>query len=139
MKLTVDDYSVCLDFATVKHTGQKRDDGKPYITHPVAVGTKVHGYDAKCVALLHDVLEDTDATTYDIERTLGMPTHVVKAVLLLTRTPGENYLEHLKRIRRNRLACCVKIADLLHNLSDSKPGNRKDKYILALEYLKNKR
>ena len=63
------------DFAAKQHIDQKRDSGEPYITHPIAVAYILlelgMDTDTICAALLHDVVEDTDATLDDIKKLFG--------------------------------------------------------------------
>ncbi|MBQ6868770.1 MAG: HD domain-containing protein, partial [Clostridia bacterium] len=63
-------YENALAFATVKHEGQTRKEGIPYITHPVAVAQMLaqQGYDEEyqLAGLFHDLLEDTDANEAEI-------------------------------------------------------------------------
>lgn len=163
-----------LEYATFKHTGQKRKDGRDYITHPIAVadiavefaleeykkifdGTR-HGsgsgsiskyafletWDSKDtflahvynVAILHDTVEDTDATLEEIKEKFGFLVEV--AVDHLTKREGENYLEAIERIEVTFVARIVKRADLTHNMSDLKEGSLKDKYRLAYKILSKK-
>ncbi len=100
------------------------------------------------VALLHDVLEDCSDKGYNptklqtlldvSDANIETIDSIIQAVIAISKNPdkdAENYLEYLERVKRNHLARLVKLADLRHNLSDLKPGNMKDKYILAQDYL----
>jgi HD domain len=102
------------------HAGQVDCAGRPYIDHPRAVAALVaeHGDDARIVALLHDVVEDTDTTLDDL-RARGYSGRVVAAVEALTRRPGEAYDTYLRRAAADPLARLVKLADNAHN---SDPG-----------------
>ena len=111
-------YDVALAFATVKHEGQYRIGGLPYITHPVAVAqiVKEKGGDTDAVitALFHDLLEDTDATEEEI-LSLGNE-KILRAVKLLTKTKGYVMKNYVDGIRKDETAFLVKGADRLHNL-----------------------
>lgn len=141
-----------LEFATEKHSGQTRkNSGAPYISHPIAVANiavsdiaRLQAISCKLdleiiaiVALLHDVLEDTDATDLSIrelfkDQSSGFIRKILDALDALTKRKDETYLESIKRVMDNRIARIVKKADLTHNMSDLKPGAQKDKYRLAL-------
>jgi len=119
------------------HSGQFRRDGKtPYIEHPYAVADRVEhlGYKYICVALLHDVLEDTKVTAHDL-LTAGIQEDIVAAVQILTKHPSRNYDEYIKLVKFNNLACHVKIADMLSNLADSPTNKQIHKYAHGLLFL----
>ncbi len=106
--------------ASRAHSGQHRRDGwTPYINHPAAVAAKLAGESAVVIATawLHDVLEDT-AETPETLRAAGIPDSVIHAVEVLTKTEGVSCAEYLSSVRQNWIARKVKIADMLHNLSD---------------------
>ncbi len=107
-----------LDFATLKHQGQKRIGGDDYITHPIAVCEIVknqgYGEDYQITALFHDLLEDTNATEQEILE-YGND-EILTAVKLLTKQKGYDMKEYIDAIKDNDLAFRVKTADRLHNL-----------------------
>ena len=122
--------------ATKAHKGQNRWDNTPYITHPEAVAASVRTDRAKCVAWLHDVVEDTDVTLHDLVLA-GVDKAVVTAVEAITKREGEAYVDYLKRVAANNTATLVKVKDIEHNLScNMKKGSMMDKYLLAIQYLK---
>ena len=125
-------------YARYSHKGQKRRDGKtPYISHPEAVAQMVMNDDrVKAIAWLHDILEDTEDTEQDLLAS-GFPVDVVEAVKILTRTKDVPYEEYLKRIKKNDLARSVKVADMLHNLSDKPTEKQKERYTKGIEFLCN--
>lgn len=136
-----------LAFATKYHHGQKRKDGKDYITHPIAVAEiaqriyreHVLMFDADedfldevyIIALLHDVVEDTNATLNDIELEFGY--YIASCVDLLSKKDGQNYYDFIMRLvkKQDFIPIFVKLADLEHNTSDLNEGSLKDKYRLA--------
>lgn len=140
------------DLATEAHKGQKRKDGKPYISHPEAVAhiveqdffSLIPDNDAArqnwspmknfviMAALLHDTIEDTYITS-DRLRMEGFPEMVIDIVKTVTKLPGENYFEFTMRIVEsgNVGAKVVKLADLRHNMSDLAEGSMLDKYRFA--------
>ena len=106
-------------FAAEKHANQKRKDGTPYIFHPLAVAEllKRYGYDIdyQVAGVLHDVLEDTDATDEEVK---AFGKDVYEAVKLVTRPKGADEAEYVKNILGNRMAAVVKNADKVHNMCD---------------------
>ena len=137
-----------LALATRAHAGQKRKDGKDYITHPVAVakiaermikeqGLLAETYldDAYVLSLLHDVWEDTDVSLEEIRSEFGE--YIADAVLVLSREEGETYFDFITYLGWNKdsLPIIVKLADLKHNMGDLKEGSLKDKYRFAQYYL----
>lgn len=121
------------EIARRAHTGQFRRDGvTPYVTHPERVAKRVAGdLDVEAVAWLHDVLEDTA----EAEQSLldaGIPSHVVDAVKVLTKSPTVGYEEYLASIKNNPLALKVKVQDMLDNLSDSPTEKQIVKYAKGL-------
>ena len=117
-----------LIYATYKHRGQKRKgSGKPYVTHPIAVAKLVYlstfsTTESVTAALLHDVVEDTDTTTLDIYQMFG--SEVATIVDRLTDPEMEGNRKARKDASRDRIATSgeivqtIKLADMLHNLSD---------------------
>ena len=118
-----------VDYANQKHKLQKRKDGSPYIIHPLAVAQIVAemGLDCDAIlgALLHDCIEDTDASHEDIEKIFG-PTvaELVEGVTKLTRanfsSSEQAQMENLRKMfalrARNIRVVLIKIADRLHNM-----------------------
>lgn len=113
------DMKLIEDYTTIKHSGQSRIGGEAYITHPIGVKDMLvgKGIDDKnylATALLHDVLEDTDATDEDI---LGLTNEdVLYAVKLLTKEKGYVMNSYMEDIKLNEIAHIVKLADRIHNL-----------------------
>ena len=96
------------------HHGQTDKSDVPYIFHPYHLAEQMNDEISVCVALLHDVIEDTAATPEAL-REAGFPQEVVEAVILLTRPDGMPYLDYVRRIKANPVAVRVKRADLAHN------------------------
>lgn len=127
----------CSDIAFEAHNGQFRRDGKtPYIEHCFAVAKRVAHLGNKyiCVALIHDLLEDTKVTAHDL-LAAGVDEDVVAAVQVLTKHPSRSYDEYLKTIKINNIACHVKIADMLSNLADNPTNNQIRKYATGSLFL----
>lgn len=96
------------------HDGQYDKSGVPYANHPLHLAEQMRTEDETCVALLHDVLEDTEVTEADL-RAMGFNDAVLEAVCLLTREDGVAYLDYVRALKHNPLARVVKLADLEHN------------------------
>ena len=88
--------------------------GIPYVFHPFHVAEQMQDEKSTIVALLHDVVEDTDYTLNDL-RSMGFDDEVVEAISLLTHEDDVPYEDYLRRIKTNPLAKKVKIADIMHN------------------------
>jgi len=130
-------YDKARKIAEKAHKGQFRFDGKtPYITHPIAVARYFDDDLRKAVAVLHDVIEDTNITAEDL-LAQGIPKRVVELVEILTRRPKENYDVYVNRVIKDPTAMQIKVADMDHNLKTAtNPKTRKkyeNTYILLLE------
>ena len=118
-----------VEYAREKHKDQKRKDGSPYIIHPLAVAEIVAemGLDIDAIlgALLHDCIEDTDASHDDIARIFGHTTaELVEGVTKLTRanfsSTEQAQMENLRKMfmamSKDIRVVLIKIADRLHNM-----------------------
>ena len=118
-----------VEYAREKHKDQKRKDGSPYIIHPLAVAEIVAemGLDMDTIlgALLHDCIEDTDASFDDIATRFGTTTaELVEGVTKLTRanfsSTEEAQMENLRKMfmamSKDIRVVLIKIADRLHNM-----------------------
>ena len=111
------------------HSGQKRESGEDYITHPVTVAKMLIelGMDVEAIAaaLLHDVVEDTDVTLEDIRKKFGDPVaDLVDGVTKLTKLnfstkeeqQAENVRKMLLAMAKDVRVIIIKLADRLHNM-----------------------
>lgn len=103
------------------HRGQRYPSvtGEPFILHPLRVMLQLDSDDARIVAILHDVLEDTACSVVDLRRA-GYSDSVIEAVDRLTRRDGEAYEKYIERIADDTLARQVKLADLRDNLANNR-------------------
>lgn len=134
-------YLKALKLVATAHRGQKDKAGKPYILHPLNVSFGVKGYDAKIVALLHDVFEDTDTKIEDVA---FLSDSQREALRLLTHRKGVPYFEYIEQIKANVIAKSVKMSDLRHNSNlrriksvSDKDRARLEKYNKAIDILAN--
>ena len=124
------------------HHGQFDKGGIPYIYHPIHLAEQMDD-EVECVcALLHDVVEDTDITFEDLEK--DFPNEVIDILKLLTHEDGIEYMDYVRKIKTNKVATKVKMADIKHNYDKSRltelPDSLKAKgniYKEAYEYLSN--
>ena len=128
-------YSSVLEFAMKKHDGQTDKSGKPYILHPMEVALSLYKESDKIVALLHDVLEDTDATADDLIA-LGLYDCEVEAIKLLTKPRKEDYMHYVHRVAEYPIARRVKMADLRHNMDISRLDVVTEKDLARVEQYK---
>ena len=124
------------------HKEQKDKSGLPYIFHPFHLAEQMTDEVTTCVALLHDVVEDTDMTFEKLLK-LGFTVEIVDALKLLTHDDSVPYMDYVKEIAKNSVAKAVKLADLAHNsdltrldVVDEKALKRAEKYKQAIELLK---
>ena len=105
-----------LVLVTNAHSGQYDKAGNPYVLHPLKVMNylKSNDEELQCIALGHDVIEDTNVTYKDLAD-LGISSRVIAGIRALTKIPGETLDEYKHRIFDNRDAMLVKLCDLRHN------------------------
>lgn len=119
------------------HAGQTEEStGDDYILHVERVVGLVEGDEAKAVAWLHDVIEDSDMDTGTL-LDVGIPSRIVRAVLELTRIerqPYEQYIADLK-LSGDPLALAVKRADLIDHLRPNCPERLRPRYEAAMKEL----
>ena len=139
----VDLITKAFNFARQAHKGVRRLSGEPYIMHPIAVAQIACeevglGSTSICAALLHDVVEDTDYTTEDIENIFGPK--IAQIVDGLTKISGgifgeqasaqaENFKKLLLTMSDDIRVILIKICDRLHNMRtlQSQPANKQYK------------
>ena len=106
-----------LVIATNAHNGQFDKGGAPYILHPLKVMhyLKTDDEELQCIALGHDVIEDTKVTYQDL-RDAGISERVIAGIGALTKLPGQTLEEYKAGIFKNIDAVQVKLCDLRHNM-----------------------
>lgn len=100
------------------HHGQVDKIGMPYILHPLHLAEQMDDEVSVCVALLHDVVEDTDVTIEDLEK--EFPEEVIRPLTLLTHPEGEPYMDYINRVITDPVAKKIKIADMTHNMNEQR-------------------
>lgn len=132
-------YYKALQLATKLHKGQFRkhfygEEPSPSVSHPIRVSSLVSGEKLKTIALLHDIIEDTEADEISL---LPYGEDVYKAVVALTHRDGESYDDYIRKVKESPMAVEVKIADIADNLMDHPTEHAIKKYIKALNQLIN--
>ncbi len=122
------------------HQNQFDKANIPYIYHPIHIAEQMETELECIVALLHDVVEDTDITLNDLEK--EFPKEVIDLLKILTHDKKIDYIEYIKKVKTNPIATKIKIADLKHNSDITRLENitttdlkRIEKYKKALEIL----
>ena len=125
------------------HKDQLDKSGMPYVFHPFHVAEQMTDEVTTIVALLHDVVEDTDYKLDDIAA-MGFGQDVVDALALMTHDKNVPYLDYVAKIKDNPIAKAVKLADLAHNsdltrldVIDEKTRKRMEKYKTAIKLLES--
>ena len=126
------------------HKDQTDKGGLPYVFHPFYVAEQMTNEDTTVVALLHDVVEDTDYTLADL-RTMGFKEQVIEALALMTHDKSVPYLDYVRHLSKNPIARAVKLADLRHNSDltrldtvSAKDEQRVQKYKEAMAILEDR-
>ena len=96
------------------HASQTDKSDLPYVFHPFHLAEQMTDEVSTTVALLHDVVEDSDCALDDL-RKMGFCEEVIDAVALMTHDPEVPYMEYVAGIKKNPIARAVKLADLRHN------------------------
>ena len=124
------------------HRDQTDKSGMPYVFHPFHLAEQMDTEHEVCVALLHDVMEDTDTTSEELVA-VGIPERYVATCKKLTHKPGVPYMEYVAALADDPVARKVKLADLRHNSDLSRLNHtptekdlrRRNRYVRAIELL----
>lgn len=135
-----------LDFATECHEGQNRRSGEPYIEHPINVALILTGFgmdtESVCAALLHDVVEDTEATNEVVQKLFGKEVALlVDGVTKLGKIPyysreeqqSENLRKMLLSMAEDVRVVIIKLCDRLHNMRTIDSLREQKRRDIALE------
>jgi (p)ppGpp synthase/HD superfamily hydrolase len=113
----------------------------PYVFHHFHLAEQMQTEETTIVALLHDVVEDTEYTLEDLAA-MGFDPAVIDALKLLTHDEEVPYMDYVRAIKDHPIAKAVKLADLRHNSDlsrldtvDEKALARREKYLKALALL----
>lgn len=122
------------------HKNQVDRAGVPYIYHPIHLAEQMDTETECIVALLHDVVEDTDVTFANLEKYFSK--EIIDILKLLTHDKSIDYLDYIQKIKDNPIAKKIKIADIIHNSDETRLDKitpkdiiRRNKYQKALMLL----
>ena len=129
-----------MQIAYEAHKEQVDKSGVPYIFHPIHLAEQMETEEECIVALLHDVVEDTEMTLEQLATEFSDT--IIEALSLLTHDDTMDYMEYVKNLKSNSIARKVKLADLHHNSDTTRMKNltqkdrkRNEKYKKAIELL----
>lgn len=117
------------------HKEQLDKSGMPYVFHPFHLAEQMPDEDCTVVALLHDVIEDTEYGVEDLQA-LGFSDTVLTALMLMTHEDDTPYLDYVAVLKANPIARTVKLADLKHNSDFSRLSVVTDKDLQRVEKYK---
>ena len=124
-----------INIAYNAHMGQIDKFGIPYIFHPMHLAEQMDTEEECIVAILHDVVEDTEITFNQLEEDFSG--RVIEALKLLTHDKSVPYDDYIINLKDNPIAKKVKLADLKHNSDSSRLEHITAKDINRLEKYKN--
>ena len=123
------------------HKEQLDKSNMPYVFHPFHLAEQMETEETTVVALLHDVVEDTEYTIEDLKN-MGFSEEITDAIALMTHAPDVEYMDYVRAIKENPIAKAVKLADLRHNsdltrmdVVDERALRRNEKYARAIALL----
>lgn len=118
------------------HKNQADKSGMPYVFHPFHLAEQMEDENTVTVALLHDIVEDTEYSLDDLKN-MGFPQQVIEALGLLTHDKSVPYMDYVKKIKENSIAKVVKLADLKHNSDLSRLETIDEKALKRVKKYKN--
>ena len=123
------------------HKEQLDKSNMPYVFHPFHLAEQMETEETTVVALLHDVVEDTEYTIEDLKN-MGFGEEITDAIALMTHAPDVEYMDYVRALKENPIAKAVKLADLRHNsdltrmdVVDEWALRRNEKYARAIALL----
>ena len=132
---------IALKLCFEAHKEQVDKSGMPYVFHPFHLAEQMNTEETTIVALLHDLVEDTDYTIEDLVD-MGFDKSITDAIALMTHADNVAYMDYVRAIKDNPIAKTVKLADLKHNsdltrleIVDEKALSRREKYLKAIAIL----
>ena len=125
--------SIAIAIASDKFSEKLDKGGRPYIEHCIHVMNNVrHDDEIRCIAVLHDVIEDTEVTASYL-RHMGMSERVIEGVVAMTHTEDISYEDYILQVSQNIDSVHVKKEDLRHNSDITRIKGLRDKDIARIE------
>lgn len=131
----MNDIEKAISIAVQAHSGQIDKAGMPYVLHPLRLMLRQDSSEAMIVAVLHDVVEDTDVTIDQLAEA-GFSNAVLEAISMLTHDKNIPYMDYIMGLASNDLARQVKITDLSDNMDLSRIPNPQEKDYVRLKKYK---
>ena len=135
---------IALKLCFEAHKEQIDKSGMPYVFHPFHLAEQMTDENTTVVALLHDVIEDTEYTLDDL-RAMGFSEQICDAIALMTHDDAIPYMDYVAAIKQNPIARAVKLADLRHNSDMTRldtvtlrDTERAEKYVAAIQILESR-
>lgn len=122
-----------IGIACKAHKGKKDKAGNSYILHPLRVMMRMDSPREMMVAVMHDVVEDSEKWTLQKLNDEGFDQEVIKAIDALTKRGEETYMEFIERVSQNKIGIKVKLADLEDNMNVMRLGNLTEKDVERIE------
>lgn len=129
-----------VEIATKAHANTFREGGEPVIGHPIRVMRRcMVSVDAMIIAILHDVVEDSEITLLELQKELGLHESIIKEIDLLTRRTGESREDYIDRVVTSNRAMAIKLYDIEDNLLSLTPKiqHREERYLINRKRLTN--
>ena len=128
---------LCYQISEEAHKGQTRKySDEPYIIHPKRVAEMLENHSLKCIAFLHDVIEDTPETIISLKEK-GVDDFIVNGVEILTKPKNLEYDAYIYTISLHKHLSKIKVADMMDNLCSTPSERQKTKYRRAMGFLLN--
>ncbi len=122
-----------IEISSQAHKGQIDKAGAPYILHPLRVMLAMETETERIVAVLHDVVEDSNSKwTFEKLSQEGFSDEIISSLKLLTHEKNEDYFDYINNIKTSPLAVKIKLADLQDNLDITRLSNVDDATIKRL-------
>ena len=126
-----------IEIALEAHKGALDKGGNPYILHPLRLMLQMDSEEEMIVAILHDVVEDSEKWSFDKLQAEGFSKKIINSLRSVTKeNENEDYEKFIDRSVKDKIGRKVKIADISDNLDISRLKEVTDKDILRINKYK---